>query len=246
MGNLLTVYRRECSSYFNSPIAYILIVAFLMAMSFLFFLFLQFFSNPSPDFRSYFENLLSFSFFSFIFIPAITMRLWAEEKKQGTIELLLTLPLKTWEVVLAKFLAAYTIVALALLLTMSVPLTTSWVLDQDWGAIVTNYLGILLVSGVYIALGACASAFTENQIVAFIMAVASSALVCFAGIPNVIQWLDENVVNGLGRVLGNLGTFFHYQSFAKGLINPVDLVYILSMMILFLIVNLVAVEGRKY
>lgn len=246
MGNLLTIYRRECSSYFNSPIAYVMIVAFLLIMSLIFFPFLQFFSSQRPDFRSFFEHLLPFSFFSLLFIPAITMRLWSEEKKQGTIELLLTLPLKTWEVVLAKFLAAYTIVALAVLFTLSVPLTIFMVLDQDWGAILANYLGVLLISGVYIALGACASAFTENQMIAFIVAVFFSSLVCFIGFPPVIKWFDENVINGLGTVLGSLGTFFHYQNFAKGLINPVDLVYIISMMTLFLIVNLVAVEARKY
>lgn len=248
MGNLLTVYRRECSSYFNSPIAYIVIVSFLGAMSFFFFLFFSFFSQTNPDFRPYFEHILPFGFFSFVVIPAITMRLWSEEKKQGTVELLLTLPLKTWEVVLAKFLAGYTVVALALVLTLSVPLSISWtgVLELDWGQVLTGYIGVFLIAGVYISLGACISAFTENQVVAFMVAVVFSALICFMGYPPVIDWADNNLIDGMGRVFGYFGTFFHYQNFAKGLFDWVDVIYVLSMTGLFIIVNNIAVEGRKY
>lgn len=246
MTSLITIYRRECSSYFNSPIAYILIVAYLMAMSFIFFPIYDFFSRPNPDFRAYFEHTYAFSFFSLLFIPAITMRLWSEERKQGTMEILLTLPVKTWEVVLAKFLAAYSIVLLAVLLTLIVPLSISTVLTLDWGAITASYIGIILISAVYIALGACVSALTENQIVAFMIAVVTSALVCFMGFPNVIKWADDNLIGGIGSFIGYFGTFFHYQNFAKGLINPVDIIYVVSMTALFLILNNLLVEARKY
>jgi ABC-2 type transport system permease protein len=246
MANLITFYRRECSAYFNSPIAYILLIAYIMAMSFIFFPIVNFFSSPNPDFRAYFEHPYAFSFYSLVFIPAITMRLWSEERKQGTIEILMTMPVKAWEIVVAKFLAGYTIVVIAALLTLVVPLSISTVLTLDWGAVFTSYLGILLISAVYVAIGACVSALTENQIVAFMIAVMCSALVCFMGFPQVIQWADENVVNGVGTFLGYFGTFFHYQNFAKGLINPVDLVYAVSMTALFLIINNVVVEGRKY
>src|SRR5258705_5684576 len=109
MRNVWTIYRRELSASFNSPIAYIFICAFLAIMAFFFFVFSRFFSNPSPDLRTYFE-ILPLAFF--VFIPAITMRIWSEEKKQGTLELLMTLPMQTWQVVVGKFLASYTIVAL--------------------------------------------------------------------------------------------------------------------------------------
>ncbi len=245
MGSLFNLYRRECSSYFNSPIAYILIVGCLLVLSFIFFPFLGFFKSSSPDFRAYFENVISFAFFTAVFIPLVTMRLWSEEKKQGTQEVLLTLPLKTGHVVLAKFFAAYTVVAATVLLTLVVPLTISSVLDLDWGAIVSNYIGILLISAVYVAIGAAVSALTENQIVAFMIALIVSALICFIGYPPVIQSINENL-GGLGDKLGNFGTYFHYQNFAKGLISAVDIIYAVSMTVLFLFLNNIFVESRKY
>lgn len=247
MANLLTIYRRECAAYFNSPIAYIVIVVFLIGMSAIFFPFLGFFGQPNPDFRIYFEHPFSFAFFSILIIPAVTMRLWCEEKKQGTIEVLLTLPIKSWEVVMAKFLAGYSIVALALILTLTVPLSLWTVLDNfDWGAILTMYVGIILISGIYVALGACVSALTENQIVALLMTVLLTAIICFMGYPFVMNAADQYIFDGLGSFLGRFGTFFHYQNFAKGLLSPVDFIYSFSMMALFLILNNIFVEGRKY
>ena len=247
MSNVVTVYRRECSSYFNSPIAYILIVAYLVLMSLIFFSFLSFFKQPNPDFRPYFENIYSFSFFSFIILPAVTMRLWSEEKKQGTVELLMTFPLKTWEVVLAKFFAGYTIVALAILCTLIVPFMVSGVLALDWGAVWSNYLGILLVAMVYTALGAFVSSMTQNQIVALMITVALSAVLLALGHPAAMTWIDESLGGQIGTFLGKtFGTFIHYQNFARGLINPVDVVYVGGMTILFLILNVLAVESRKY
>ena len=247
MTNLITVYRRECSSYFNSPIAYILIIAFLALMSLIFFSFMTFFKQPNPDFRPYFENLLSFSLFSFLILPAITTRLWSEERKQGTIELLMTYPLKTWEVVGAKFLAGYTLVVVSVLLTLTVPFTVSFVLPLDWGAVFTNYMGILLIASVYIALGAFVSSMTQNQIVALMITIVCSAALLASGVPQVMTWMDENLPWQIGSLLGkSFGTFFHYQNFARGLVNPVDLVYIAGMTGLFLLLNMLAVEGRKY
>ncbi len=244
MGNLLNIYRRECAAYFNSPIAYIVIVAFLVFMSFLFFLFFGFFSQPDPDVRPYFDPLLPFV--SIIFIPAITMRLWSEEKKQGTIELLMTLPMKSWEVVLGKFFAAYSVLAVMLLLTITIPLSISWVVDGlDWKAITSMYIGALLISAIYVALGSFVSSMTENQIVAYLVAVVLTAILCLAGFPRVIEWANDNLW-GIGEYFGKFGTFFHYQYFVRGLFNLVDVVYALSVTALFLILNNVAVEGRKF
>ena len=245
MGNFITVYRRECNAYFNSPIAYILIVAFLLGMSFIFFPVLNFFGSPSPTFRAYFENFFSFCFFTLLIIPALTMRLWAEEKKQGTIELLLTLPLKTWHVVLAKFLASYTVVGVALLLTLSVPLSINSVLALDWGTVFTGYVGMFLIAGIVLALGGFTSALTENQVVGFILAVAGSGLIFFLGYPGVVSFLNDKLF-GIGDFVGRFGTFTHYQNFAKGLVSFVDLVYVFSMMGLFLLLNNIVVESRKY
>ncbi len=243
MRNVLSVYRRESAAYFNSPIAYIFILAFLAIMAFFFFIFYRFFSQPNPDLRTYFE-ILPLAFL--LFIPAITMRLWSEEKRQGTLELLMTFPVSTWEVVLAKFLASYTIVALSLLLTIVVPLSVSFVLPLDGTALIASYVGAFLIAGVYIAIGSCISAMTENQIVAFVVAVVACALVCFMGFPNVIDWINRNLFDGLGRFVGYFGTFFHYQKFAQGQVGLLDVVYALSMIGLFLGLNNFFVESRKY
>jgi len=244
MPNIWTIYRRELAAYFNSPIAYIFICAFLAIMAFFFFIFYRFFSQPNPDLRTYFE-ILPLAFF--IFIPAITMRLWSEEKKQGTLEMLMTLPLKTWEVVVGKFLAAYSILTITLLLTIIVPLSTSFVLqNMDGQALVANYIGAFLIAGVYIAIGSWISALTREQTVAFVVSVVACALVCFMGFPNVIDWINRSVWDGMGRFVGYFGTFFHYQKFAQGQVSAVDVVYALGMIGLFLGLNNFAVESRKY
>lgn len=243
MGNVWTIYRRELGSYFASPIAYIFICAFLVVMAVYFFLFNQFFQQSNPDLRAYFGAFpLAFA----LLIPAVTMRLWSEEKKAGTVEILMTLPLNSWEVVLGKFLAGYTVLALTLGLTLTVPLSVALVLELDWGVIFTSYFGAFLLAGVYIAVGAWMSALTENQIVALLAAMVFLFVLWGIGIPPVTRALNTFVGGGLGNALGWFGTFFHYQQFAKGLLSPVDVVYSLSMMAFFLILNNFAVEWRKF
>ncbi len=243
MHNFWTIYRREFSASFNSPIAYIFIFLFLAMMAFIFFVLQGFFARPNPEVRGYFD-LLPWTLI--IFIPAITMRLWSEEKKQGTIELLMTLPMKTWELVLGKFLAGYSIVAMSILLTLLLPITVSWVAQIDSTALVAAYVGALLIAGVYIAIGSWISALTENQIVAFLFAVVACALVFFMGFPQVSDWANKTPFGGLGRFVSYFGTSVHYQKFAQGQVTAVDVVYSLSMIGLFLGLNNFAVEGRKY
>ena len=242
MGNLLTIYRREVASYFTSPIAYIFVCAFLVVMGIFFFLIFGFFQNPNPDLRTYYTW---FIFAFLLLVPPVTMRLWSEEKKTGTIEILMTLPFKSWEVVLGKFLAGYTVIGITLLLTMLVPLSVSSVLDLDWGVIVSSYVGAFLMAAVYMAVGSWASSMTENQIVALLVSMMLLALLVVLGLPPVMQVLN-NFWTDLGSFLGWFGTYQHYENFTKGLINPVDLVYALSMTAFFLVLNNFAVEWRKY
>jgi ABC-2 type transport system permease protein len=242
MGNVLTIYKRELKSYFTSPIAYIFIIAFLVVMAVYFFAINGFFQQPNPDLRAYFAALpLAFA----LLIPAVTMRLWSEEKKSGTIEVLMTLPVKSWEAVLGKFLAGYTVVALTLLLTLTVPLSIQFVVDLDWGVVISSYIGAFILAGVYIAVGAWVSALTENQIVALLVSMVFLIILWGASLPQVTEVVN-GLIDGLGSTLSWFGTFSHYQNFVKGLINPVDLVYAFSMMAFFLILNNFAVEWRKY
>jgi ABC-2 type transport system permease protein len=241
MRNILTISRREVSAYFNSPIAYIFMILFIFILSFLFFVFFPFFSQTNPDLRNFF---FWFPWVLSIFIPAVTMRLWSEERRSGTIELLLTWPLQGWEVVVGKYLAGLFVLAISLTLTLVVPMSLSLVTSLDWGVVFTSYLGALLISSVYIALGAWASTLTNNQIVSLLIAIAFSLVMVGIGYPPVVKFL--NVLPGLGNFIGWFGTDSHFREFSKGLINPVGLIYGFSLTVFFLVLNNLFVEGRKF
>ncbi len=242
MRNILTIYRREVAAYFNSPIAYIFMILFIFILSFLFFVFFPFFSQTNPDLRNFF---FWFPWVLSIFIPAVTMRLWSEERRSGTIELLLTWPLQAWEVVVGKYLAGLFVIAISLILTLVVPMSlSSSVSSLDWGVVFTSYLGALLISSVYIALGSWASTLTNNQIVSLLIAIAFSLVMVGIGYPPVVKFL--NALPGLGNFIGWFGTDSHFREFSKGLINPVGLIYGFSLTVFFLVLNNLFVEGRKF
>ena len=242
MRNILTIYRREVAAYFNSPIAYIFMILFIFILSFLFFVFFPFFSQTNPDLRNFF---FWFPWVLSIFIPAVTMRLWSEERRSGTIELLLTWPLQAWEVVVGKYLAGLFVIAISLILTLVVPISlSSSVSSLEWGVVFTSYLGALLISSVYIALGSWASTLTNNQIVSLLIAIAFSLVMVGIGYPPVVKFL--NALPGLGNFIGWFGTDSHFREFSKGLINPVGLIYGFSLTVFFLVLNNLFVEGRKF
>lgn len=242
MRNTLTLYRREIGAYFNSVIAYIFIVLFLLFLSFVFFFVNRFFAQPQPVVTTYFAIL---PYVYIIFIPAVTMRLWSEEKRAGTIELLMTMPLKSWEIVLAKYLAGYTIVLISLFCTLVVPLSLTLVTDFDPGVIFCTYVGAALIASVYIAIGAWVSTFTRNQIVALLISVLMCFFVTFFGAQPLILQLNK-LVDGFGNFVAWFGTTYHFQEFSKGLLSPVGVIYSVSTTAFFLILNNVFVEGRKY
>ena len=242
MRNILTISRREVAAYFNSPIAYIFMILFIFILSFLFFVFFPFFSQTNPDLRNFF---FWFPWVLSIFIPAVTMRLWSEERRSGTIELLLTWPLQAWEVVVGKYLAGLFVIAISLILTLVVPMSlSSSVSSLDWGVVFTSYLGALLISSVYIALGSWASTLTNNQIVSLLIAIAFSLVMVGIGYPPVVKFL--NALPGLGNFIGWFGTDSHFREFSKGLINPAGLIYGFSLTVFFLVLNNLFVEGRKF
>ena len=242
MRNILTISRREVAAYFNSPIAYIFMILFIFILSFLFFVFFPFFSQTNPDLRNFF---FWFPWVLSIFIPAVTMRLWSEERRSGTIELLLTWPLQAWEIVVGKYLAGLFVIAVSLILTLVVPISlSSSVSSLEWGVVFTSYLGALLISSVYIALGSWASTLTNNQIVSLLIAIAFSLVMVGIGYPPVVKFL--NALPGLGNFIGWFGTDSHFREFSKGLINPVGLIYGFSLTVFFLVLNNLFVEGRKF
>ncbi len=241
MGKIGTIFRKEFRQYFDSPIAYIFITVFLVINSWLFFR--TFFLVNQASIRPLFV-LIPWIFL--FFVPAITMRLWAEEKKSGTMEVLMTFPLRDWEVVLGKYFASLAFLVIALLLTFTLPVTTWLAADQgvslDVGPVVTSYLGAILLGGAFLAIGIWVSSLTENQIVAFIISVAVSFILMIAGERIVTMYLPQALVG----FVEYLGLNAHFNSIARGVIDTRDLIYYFSMIAFFLYLTVRSVESRKW
>ena len=240
MKNMCTVFRREFWAYFNMPIAYIFITFFLVILNALFMI--SFFISNVAGMRNYFNM---FPMFFLFFVPAITMRLWSEERKLGTYEILFTLPLKTSAVVWGKFLASYVFLAVAILLTCTIPITVAILGKPDWGPIIGGYLGVLFMGGVYLAIGTFASSITENQIVAFIIAVSLSFILFIMGQPGVTMFISA-VSPGLASFIKHLSIIGHFSNISKGILDTKDIVYYLSMIIFFMLLTNYQLESKKY
>ena len=237
MTTVYTVTRKEFRSYFQSPIAYIFITVFLVLTQWLFFR--GFFLVNQATLRDFF-SLVPIIFL--IFVPAVTMRLWAEEKKLGTLELLLTFPVRDWEVVLGKYLASLAFVALTILLTLPLAITVATLGHPDSGALIGGYLGCILLGGSYLAIGLWVSGMTSNQIVAFII----TAVICFA-----LYILGDPIVLGsvprfLVPFFANLSMGYHFDSIGRGVVDSRDVIYYLSIIGFFLFLNVRTVESRRW
>ncbi|PIR92146.1 ABC transporter [Candidatus Falkowbacteria bacterium CG10_big_fil_rev_8_21_14_0_10_44_15] len=228
LPKIYALFKKELFSYFNSPIAYIFIAVFLIVGNWLFFN--SFFVIGQANMRNYFILLP----WIFLFLtPAITMRGWAEEKRSGTIEFLLTLPITDWQAVLGKFLAALAFLVVALVLTATLPVTVSYLGAVDVGPIIGSYLGAVLMGAAYLALGLFISSLTKNQIIAFIAAVAACFLFFFIGNDFVIMTAPR----GLAPLLQWLGLGAHFDNIARGVIDTKDVIYYLSFIWLWLWLN---------
>ncbi len=236
-SSVWTIARKEFRSYFQSPIAYIFITVFLVLTHFFFFR--GFFVVGQATLREFFA-LIPLVFL--LFVPAVTMRLWAEERKLGTTELLLTFPVKDWEVVVGKFLASLGFLAAALLCTLPLAITVIALGDPDNGAVVGGYLGSLLLGGTYLALGLWLSALTSNQIIAFILTAAACFFLFIIGEPVVLA----SIPDALATFVANLSVGYHFDSIGRGVLDSRDLLYYLSMIAFFLFLNVRTIESRKW
>ncbi len=240
MRNILCVYRRDLASYFTSPVGYIFIIVFVTISVGLYIT--SFFSFPIADMRPYFENL---PLILCVFIPAITMRLWAEERKENTWELLLTFPMKASELVLGKFLSAMTIFAISLAATFTVPLMLNNLGNPDMGAIIGGYFGTLLLAACFLALGIFFSGFCKDQIVAFVVTLLTCLLLFLLGTSFIASYIDDKLP-GLGSLFSNLlGVFKHFGSFTKGVIDIADVIFFLVWTVLFLVLNIMYIDQRN-
>lgn len=237
MNQVWVITKKELLSYFNSPMGYIFIDVFLVLTAFLFFQ--NYFIIAQADMRAYF-SLVPWIFL--FLIPAITMRLWAEEKKLGTVEILLTLPVTDTQIVLGKYLASLLFLMITLALSLLIPIVVVWSGPADIGVIIASYIGSVLIGGAYIALGIWLSAFTDNQIIAFILAIAASFFFFIIGQVFILQSLP-NFLTPLFQFLG-LGT--HFNSIIRGVIDSRDIIFYLSFIGLFLFLNVQQITGRRF
>lgn len=242
MSGVTAVMRRELASYFLTPVAYVFVVIFLTLSSAFAFQFGQLYERGQADLAPFFF----FHPWLYLFlIPALTMRLWAEERKSGSIELLMTLPLELWQAVVGKFLAAWAFTAVALALTFPIWITVNYLGDPDNGVIVAAYIGSLLMAGGFLAVGSCISATTKNQVIAFILAVVACFLLMLAGLPVVLDlfsgWAPQSVVDAVA----SLSFLTHFESISKGVIDVRDLVYFALLIGAMLYANTIVLELKK-
>lgn len=237
MSAVLSIARKEFRSYFQSTIAYIFITLFLVLSQWIYFS--GFFVMNQATLRDFFDLVpLVFLFF----VPAVTMRMWAEEQKLGTAELLLTFPLRDREVVLGKFLASFAFVSLTVLLTIPLAITVAALGDPDNGAMVGGYLGCLLLGGAYIAIGLWVSSMTQNQIVAFLVSLIICFLLYIAGSGLVLGTVPRWLV----PFFANLSLGYHFDSITRGVIDSRDILYYLSIIGFFLFLNVRVIESRRW
>lgn len=236
------IFKRELRAYFATPLAYVFIVIFL-ALSGVFTFYLgNFYGRGQADLQPFFAF---HPWLYLLLVPAIAMRLWAEERKSGTIELLLTLPVTMWQAVLGKFLAAWAFVGIALALTFPMWLTVNYLGNPDNGVIVAGYLGSLLMAGGYLAIGACVSAATKNQVIAFIAALVICLAFTLAGFPLVLDAFSAWAPQGLVELVSSLSFLSHFQAISKGVLALSDLLYFLVMIGAWLLAGAIVIDLKK-
>jgi ABC-2 type transport system permease protein len=242
MNNIKAIFKRDFSSYFATPVAYVFIVIFLFLMGIFTFYLGGFYERNQADLEPFFR----FHPWLYLFlIPAIAMRLWSEERKTGTIELLMTLPVPTWHAVMGKFLAAWAFTAVAIVLTFPMWITVNYLGEPDNTVILASYIGSLLMAGGFLAIGSCISALTKNQVIAFVISVVICFLFLFSGFPLVLDffrgWAPQSVVNAIA----SFSFLTHFESIKKGVIDIRDLIYFMALICFWLYANVVVIEAKK-
>jgi len=242
MNMFMPLFKREFLGYFRSPVAYVFIVIFLLAAVGCAFFLGRFYESNQASLEIFFAYI---PWLYLVFVPAVGMRLWAEERRSGTIELLFTMPITVTEAVLAKFCAGWAFLGIALLLTFPLVVTANFLGDPDNGVIFAGYLGTFLMSGAFLSVACCTSALTKNQVISFILGV----VICFIMV--LLGWgVFTNVMASflpatLIDFISSLGFMSHYQGISRGLIDTRDLVYFFSVIAFCLTLNSYVLNARK-
>jgi gliding motility-associated transport system permease protein len=242
MRNTVIIFKREFASYFATPLALVFIVIFLVFAGALTFSLGGFYVRGQADLAPFFN----YHPWLYLFLmPALAMRLWAEERKSGTIELLMTLPITPWQAVIGKYLAAWAVAGVALALTFPIWITVNYLGDPDNGAIVTGYIGSLLAAGGMLAIGTCFSAVTRNQVIAFILAFVVCVVFIFSGFALVLDafqsWAPQPVIDAVA----SLSFLTHFGSIAKGVIDIRDLLYFVTVVVVWLMATAIVLDLKK-
>lgn len=242
MKGVAAVFRRELASYFATPLATVFIVIFLFAMGAFTFYLGGFYDSGQATLAIFF----SFHPWLYLFLmPAIAMRLWAEERKSGTLELLLTLPIPLTSAVVGKYLAAWVFAGIALALTFPMWITVNFLGDPDNGAILASYIGSWLMAGGYLAIGSAVSAGTNNQVIAFVISVVLCFLFTIAGAPLVMDTMSAVLPLALTNTISSFSFLTHFNAIMAGVIDLRDLVFFGSLIAFFLYVTTVLIDLRK-
>ena len=240
--NTKAIIKRELASYFESPVAYVFMVVFLMLIGFLTFFVSRFYESGQADLRGFF---FWHPWMFLILVPASAMRLWAEERRAGTIETLLTLPVTATQVIIGKFLAAWIFIGFIVALTFPIVLTTVYLGAPDRGAIICGYIGSLLLAGAYLSVGMLTSALTRNQVISFVLSLVICLFLLLAGWPPVtdlmVRWAPEWLVRGVAA----FSFMPHYEAFQKGVLDLRDFAYYFSVIIFMLFGTHLVLENRK-
>jgi ABC-2 type transport system permease protein len=227
-GNIKTIAKRELLAYFTSPVAYVFIVIFLLLNGFFTFMVSRFFESGQASLSGSF--FMWHPWFYLFLVPAVGMRLWADERRVGTLELLLTMPIAPWEAIVGKFIASWLFLGLALLLTFPVVWTVNYLGSPDNGVIFAAYVGSWLMAGAYLAVSCITSAITRSQVVSFIISVVACLFLILAGFPPVINLLQNLAHNWqwLVDTITSFSVITHFEGFQKGVLDSRDIIFFLS------------------
>ena len=237
-----TIAKRELSAYFESPVAYVFLVVFLLLAGFFTFSLGGFFELGEASLNSFFTWMP----WLFLFlVPAVGMRLWSEERRLGTIELLLTMPVTTWKAIIAKFVASWAFLAIALALTFPVVITVNWLGDPDNGVIIAGYVGSLLLAGTFLSIACLTSALTRNQVIAFILALMMCLLLILVGFAPVTTMLSRFADVWVVDTIASFSVLTHIEGFQKGVLDTRDLLFFFSVMAFSLFTTGVVLRSHR-
>jgi ABC-2 type transport system permease protein len=242
-ANIKAITKRELGAYFSSPLAYVFIVIFLLLCGFFTFMVGNFFERGEASLvRPFFDW---HPWFYLFLVPAVGMRLWAEERRVGTIELLLTMPVTAWQAIVGKFLASWLFLALALMLTFPVWITVNYLGSPDNGVVLCGYLGSWLMAGAYLAISCFTSAMTRTQVVSFIISVVLCLFLILAGFPPVIRLLENWASPWLVDIITSFSVIQHFEGFQKGVLDSRDILFFLSVIVFSLFTTSAILRGHR-